>query len=52
MEERPSDMGGGGEYIEYAVADSRLRVVLRLGGFSYVLTTPHHKNVRCYEASH
>ena len=43
MEERPSDMDGGGEYIEYTVADSRHRVALQLGGLSDVLTTPHHK---------
>ena len=52
MEERPSDMDGGGEYIEYTVADSRHRVVLQLGVLSYVLTTPHHKNARYYEAFH
>jgi hypothetical protein len=52
MEERPSDMDGGGEYIKYAVADSRHRVVLQPGGLSDVLTQPHHKNVRCYEAFH
>jgi len=47
-------MDGGGEYIEYAVADSRHRVILQFGGLSDVLTTPHHKkkNIRCYEAFH
>ena len=48
MEERPSDMEGCGEYIEYIVTDSRHRVVLQLLALSYVLTT-HHNNVRCYE---
>jgi hypothetical protein len=52
MEERPSDMEGGGKYIEYAVADSRHGVVVQRGGLSDVLTAPHHKNIRCYEAFH
>jgi len=43
MEERPSDIDGGGEYIEYAVADSRHRVILQFGGLNDVLNTPHHK---------
>jgi hypothetical protein len=49
MAERPSGVEGGGEYIEYAVTDSRHWVVLQIGGLSDVLTTPHHKNLRCYE---
>jgi hypothetical protein len=44
-----SSTEGSREYIEQAVADSRQWVVLQLGGLGYVLTTPHRKNVFCYE---
>jgi hypothetical protein len=34
MDERPPDMEGSYEYIEYAVADRQHRVVLQLGGWA------------------
>jgi UDP:flavonoid glycosyltransferase YjiC (YdhE family) len=45
-----SNMEGTCEYIEEAVADIQQRVVHHLGGLGEVLTTPHHKNVLCYES--
>jgi hypothetical protein len=45
-------MEGGREYIEKAVPDSPHGVVLQVGGWGSLLTTPHIKNVGCYEILH
>jgi len=38
---------GSCEYTEKAVVDGRQGVLLQLGGFGVVLTTPFHKNMSC-----
>jgi hypothetical protein len=52
MMERPPDMEGNCEYIEWAVADSRQGLVLQLRGLGEALKTFRRKNLRCYETFH
>jgi hypothetical protein len=52
LEEWPTDMEGTFENIKEITAYSRKGVVLQIGRLSEKLTTPHRRNLLCYELLH